>query len=108
MMSTHLLLLLLTAQEAGAQTGRLDFLKTQDSSFALFANTSATFQSGKQYPNELVLITGLPSKPEISARVSLPVQVLCQDPAGPCGGIRNVALSPDGDTALLSSDASDV
>src|SRR5204863_3368063 len=54
-----------------AATGRLDFLKAHDSSFALLANTSATFQTGKHFPNELFLITGLPFAPAISARVDL-------------------------------------
>lgn len=92
---------------AFAQTtpfGRLDFLKARDTSFALFANTSASSQPGKNYPNELVLLTGLPSNPTIAARVDLLGQVqLC----GGCGGIRNVAMSPDGDTALVSSEPSD-
>jgi hypothetical protein len=44
-------------------TGRLDFLKSKDSSFALFANTSATFEPGKVYPNEVVLITPAPIQP---------------------------------------------
>ena len=92
---------------ASAQTGRLDFLKSKDSSFALFANTSATLQPGKQYPNELVLLTGLPFKPTISARVDLlaGVKPLCPDNG--CGGLRSVAISPDGDTALVSSDPND-
>ncbi len=91
------------------QTGRLDFLKSKDSSFALFANTSATLQAGKQYPNELVLLTGLPNNPTISARIDLlgSLKPLCQ-PNVTCGGIRNVVISPDGDTALVSTDPSDV
>src|SRR4051812_20569142 len=104
----------LFAQAIGAfsqttQSGRLDFLKSKDSSFALFANTSATLQTGKQYPNELVLITGLPNRPAISARIDLlgSVKPLCQ-PNVTCGGIRNVVISPDGDTALVSTDPSDV
>src|SRR5438105_3295459 len=91
------------------QIGPLDFLKSKDSSFALFANTSATLQAGKQYPNELVLLTGLPNNPAISARIDLlgSLKPLCQ-PSEPCGGIRNVVISPDGDTALVSTDPSDV
>src|SRR5689334_16642766 len=89
-----------------AQAGRLDFLKSKDPSFALFANTSFTSQPGKQYPDELVLITGLPSNPEISARIDL---LGANKPRCPstCGGLRNVVLSPDGDTALVSSDPHD-
>ena len=58
-----------------AVPGKLDFLKAQDSSFALLANTSATFQPGKHYPNEVFLITGLPFAPAISARVDLGVGI---------------------------------
>src|SRR5690242_15644261 len=86
--------------------GRLDFFKSKEPSFALFANTSATTQPGKHYPDELVLITGLPSNPTISARIDL---LGSPKPPGQnlsCGGLRNVALSPDGDTALVSSDPS--
>jgi hypothetical protein len=88
-----------------APTGRLDFLKSKDPSFALFVNTLSTWStSGKQYPNELVLLTGLPSDPKISARIDLlgPV-ALC----ALCGGLRSAVISPDGDTALVSSDPSD-
>jgi uncharacterized protein (TIGR03437 family) len=73
--------------------------------FALFVNTSATNEAGKRYPDELVLITGLPSNPTISARIDLlgpnkpSCQVIC------VGGLRSTALSPDGDTALVSTDA---
>src|SRR5690349_6405761 len=77
--------------------GRLDFLKSKDPSFALFANTSNS-NTGLPYPNDLVLLTGLPFNPAISARVGLlgPVRVCRQ-----CGGLRSVAISPDGDTALV-------
>ena len=59
-MVTLLVLLLSIGSAAIAQTttGRLDFLKSKDSAFALFANTSGTLQPGNQYPNEVVLITG--------------------------------------------------
>ena len=104
------LLLLFCSLPGAAQfltPGRLDFLKAHDSSFALFANTSATVQAGKSYPNEVLLITGLPFSPAVSARVDLGVgDPHC--PAGePCGRLRNIAISPDGDTALVSTDASD-
>lgn len=101
-----LILLLAFWAVASAQPGRLDFLKAKDSSFALFANTSNTpelIYGGPSYRNELILLTGLPSSPAISARVDLLGSTyIC---AG-CGGIRNVAISPDGDTALLSSEPS--
>ena len=86
--------------------GRLDFLKSKDASIALFANTSFGSQPGKPYPDELVLITGLPSDPVISARIDL---LGANKPScpGQCGGLRNVVLSPDGDTALVSSDPHD-
>jgi hypothetical protein len=102
-----LVLLLVFSPAAIAQSlpGRLDFLKSKDSTFALFANTSATLQPGKQYPNEVVLITGLPSNPTISARVDLGLHPVCQAPV--CAGIRSLALSPDGDTALATSDPDD-
>ena len=104
-------LLLAGSVLAWAQTpvaGRLDFLKAHDSTFALLANTSATTQSGKQYPNQVFLITGLPSAPAVTARVDLGLgDPHC--PAGePCGRLRNIAISPDGDTALVSTDPSDV
>ena len=88
---------------APAQPGRLDFLKTHDSSYALLANTSSTFQS-KSFPNELLLITGLPFAAVISAHVDLGLgDPHC--PAGePCGRLRNLAISPDGDTALVTTD----
>ena len=98
----------LLASGAPAQTGRLDFLKAKDSSFALFANTSATFQTGSLYPNEVVLITGLPSNPVIAARVDIGVDKPLCSPGEPCGNIRSIALSPDGDTALVSSDPSGI
>jgi uncharacterized protein (TIGR03437 family) len=99
---------LTTAWAQPAPANRLDFLKVHDSSYALFADTSATFQSGKQYPNELLLITGLPLAPVVSARVDLGLgEPRC--PSGdPCGRLRGVAISPDGDTALVTSDTSDV
>jgi hypothetical protein len=101
-----LIVLLAFCTVASAQPGRLDFLKAKDSSFALFANTSNTQSltwSGPYYKNELILLTGLPSNPTISARIDLlGGTYVC---AG-CGGIRNVAISPDGDTALLSSEPS--
>jgi len=92
---------------APAQPGRLDFLKAHDSSYALLANTSATFQS-KSFPNELLLITGLPFAPVIAAHVDLGLgDPHC--PAGePCGRLRNLAISSDGDTALVTTDPSDV
>src|ERR1051325_3001722 len=105
-----LLILLLTfATGALAQlspAGRLDFIKSQDPSFALFVNTSASGQPGKAYPDELVLLTGLPSSPEISARIAF---LGADKPRCPptCGGLRGVAISPDGDTALVPSDAHD-
>src|SRR5262249_44247586 len=37
----------------------------------------------------------------LSARVGLDVHLICQTP--PCAGIRNLALSPDGDTALATT-----
>src|ERR1700760_2895052 len=93
------LLFLIASARSSAQTpaGRLDYLKSKASSFALFANTSNTWStSDTHYPNELILLTGLPSTPTISARIDLLGAVnLC---AG-CGGLRNVAISPDGDTA---------
>ena len=104
--ATVVLLIVCSAASAQTiQTGPLDFLKSKDSSFALFANTSSTWStSGAQYPNELLLLTGLPSNPAISARIDLlgPVNI-CSG----CGGLRNVVISPDGDTALVSSDPSD-
>jgi uncharacterized protein (TIGR03437 family) len=90
-----------------ASPGRLDFLKAHDSSFALLANTSATFQAGKHYPNELFLITGLPSAPAISARVDFGLGDPHCPSGEPCGRLRNMAISPDGDTALVTTDASD-
>ena len=104
------LLLLGWTVAAGAQTattGRLDFLKAHDSSFALLANTSATFQTGKHFANELFLITGLPFAPVISARVDFGLGDPRCAPGGPCGRLRNIAISPDGDTALLTTDPSD-
>src|SRR5690242_8768592 len=80
--------------------GRLDFLKAHDSSFALMANTSSTFQSGRSYPNEVLLITGLPFSPAVSARVDLGLGDPHCAAGEPCGRLRNIALSPDGDTAL--------
>src|SRR4051794_23136406 len=50
-----LALVSLVATPALAQTtsvGRLDFLKSKDASFALFANTS-TSNTGQPYPNDL-------------------------------------------------------
>ena len=91
-----------------AATGRLDFLKSHDSSYALLANTSATFQPGKQYPNELLLITGWPFAPVVSAHVDLGLGDPHCGPGEPCGRLRNLAISPDGDTALLTTDPSDV
>lgn len=88
--------------------GRLDFLKAQNSSFVLLANTSATLQPGKQYPNEVLLITGLPLEPAISAHVDLGVGDPHCSAGEPCGRLRNIAISPDGDTALVTTDASDV
>jgi len=107
MMMAILVLLLGFGSGALAQTttGRLDFLKSKDSSFALFANTSGTVEPGKQYPNEVVLITGLPSNPTIAARVDVGLHPICQTPV--CAGLRNLALSPDGDTALATSDPDD-
>jgi len=91
MMMAILVLLLGFGCEALAQTttGRLDFLKSKDSSFALFANTSGTVEPGKQYPNEVVLITGLPSNPTIAARVDVGLHPICQTPV--CAGLRNLA-----------------
>ena len=102
-----LALVALVATPALAQTtsiGRLDFLKSKDASFALFANTSSS-NTGQPYPNDLVLLTGLPFKPVISARLGLfgPSRVCRQ-----CGGLRSVAISPDGDTALVTSDPTSV
>ena len=109
---TTIVLVLVLSVPAMAQTtqpGRLDFLKSKDPSFALFANTSATAER-KQYPDELVLITGRPSNPTISARVDL-LGLLANRPtcSFTCDGglLRNVVLSPDGDTALVSSDPHD-
>ena len=87
-----------------ASAGRLDFLKSKDATFALFANTSSNY-TGVAYPDDLVLITGLPFKPVISARVGLlgPSRVCRQ-----CGGLRSVTISPDGDTALVTSDPTSV
>ena len=90
-----------------AQPGRLDFLKVHDASYALLANTSATFQS-KSFPNEVLLITGLPFAPAITARVDLGVGDPHCGAGEPCGRLRNLAISPDGDTALVTTDASDV
>ncbi|MBZ5620877.1 MAG: hypothetical protein LAQ69_19430 [Acidobacteriia bacterium] len=104
-----LALLLTLSTRALPQTtpaGRLDFLKSKDPSFALFANTSAGGQPGKQYPDELVLLTGLPASPTISARMDLLGANKPKCP-GTCGGLRNVVLSPDGDTALVTSDPHD-
>jgi len=104
--TTLLIAILSFGLVATAQTGRLDFFKSKDPSFALFVNTSATPESGKQYPDELVLITGLPSNPTISAHVDLigPNHPLTN--CGCAGGrLRNAALSPDGDTALVSTDS---
>ena len=102
--------ILLTAGNIGlaqpVPIGRLDFLKSKDPSIALFANTSAGARQGKTYPDELVLITGLPSNPTISARIDLLGANKPRCPAT-CGGLRNVVLSPDGDTALVSSDPHD-
>jgi uncharacterized protein (TIGR03437 family) len=104
-----LVLLLAVGMTAFAQPGSLDFLKEQDSSYALFANTSATHQPGKKYPNELVLITGLPDQPAIAARVPLGhTTPRCPSPELTCGGIRSVVLSPGGDTALAASDPDDL
>jgi len=100
-------ILLASVTPATGQTGRLDFLKAKDSSFALYGNTSATFVPGKVYPNELVLITGLPSNPTIAARVDIGLDPPLCITDEPCGNIRSVALSPDGDTALATSDPSD-
>ena len=88
-----------------AQPGRLDFLKAHDSSYALLANTSATFQS-KSFPNELLLITGLPFAPVVSAHVDLGLGDPHCPSGEPCGRLRNLAISPDGDTALLTTDPS--
>src|SRR4051794_22815680 len=100
--------LLATATGGIAQitgSGPLDFLKSKDSTFALFVNTSNILEGSLSdrvsYPNELVLLTGLPLNPNISARVDLLGAVrLCFL----CGGLRNVVISPDGDTALVSSE----
>ena len=89
--------------QAAGQVGRLDFLKAKDSSFALFANTSATFQQGKNYKNRLLLITGLPLNPTIAASVDLGLDPALCPPGEPCGNIRSVALSPDGDTAMVTT-----
>ena len=93
----------LAAFAQSTQAGKLDFLKSKDSSFALFANSSFGATSANRYADELLLITGLPSNPVISARIDLlgPAKPSC------CGGLRNVVLSPDGDTALVSSDPQD-
>jgi len=91
-----------------AAPGRLDFLKVHDSSFALLANSSATYQTGKHYPNELFLITGLPFAPAISARVDFGLGDPHCPSGEPCGRLRNMAISPDGDTALVTTDASDM
>ena len=95
----------LAASAQTSQIGRLDFLKSKDPSFALFVNTSATPETGKHYPDELVLITGLPANPTISARIDLvgPSKSNCQPS---CNGLlRNAVLSPDGDTAMVSTDS---
>ncbi len=92
-----------------SESGPLDFLKSKDSSFALFVNTSNILDTSPtnrvSYPNELVLLTGLPSNPTISARIDLlgPVKLCFL-----CGGLRNAVISPDGDTALVSSEPSDI
>lgn len=84
--------------------GRLDFLKSKDPSFALFANTSSS-NTGLPYPKDLVLLTGLPFNPAISARVDLLGDGrVCRQ----CGGLRSVVISPDGDTALVSSEPTSV
>src|SRR3954467_6129191 len=102
--------ILLTAGNIGlaqpVQMGRLDFLKAKDPSIALFANTSAGARQGKTYRDELVLITGLPANPAISARIDLLGANLPKCP-NTCGGLRDVVLSPDGDSALVSSDPHD-
>jgi uncharacterized protein (TIGR03437 family) len=105
LLGTALVFVALAAPAQTAQTGRLDFLKSKDPSFALFVNTSATNEAGKQYPDELVLITGLPSNPTISARIDLfgpSNKPYCVSTCS--GALRNAALSPDGDTALVSTD----
>lgn len=106
-----MLLLLLACNVASwaqpTSPGRLDFLKAQDSSFALLANTSATVQPGKKYPNEMLLITGLPFAPAVSAQVDFGLGDRHCPPGEPCGRLRNIAISADGDTALVSTDASD-
>jgi hypothetical protein len=107
MFTIALLILLLalatTAFAQSAQPGKLDFLKSRDSSFALFSNTSFGATSTNRYQDELLLITGLPFSPEISARIDL----LGSAKPSCCGGLRNVVLSPDGDTALVASDPQD-
>jgi hypothetical protein len=81
-------------------------LRSQDPSFALFVKTSASAQPSKKYPDELVLLTGFPSSPEVSARIDL---LGTEKPHCPptCGGLRGLAISPDGDTVLVPSDAHD-
>ncbi len=55
-----------------------------------------------------MLITGLPSNPTISARIDLLGPNHKPNCAGcTAGGLRNAALSPDGDTALVSTDPHD-
>lgn len=105
LLETALVFAAFAAPAQTTQTGRLDFLKSKDPSFALFVNTSATTEPGKQYPDELVLITGLPSNPTISARIDLfgpGNKPYCGSTCS--GALRNAALSPDGDTALVSTD----
>ncbi len=93
------------AQTSGP--GPLDFLGSKDPSFALFVNTSNVLETSPgnriNYPNELVLLTGIPFNPAISARIDLlgPVKLCFL-----CGGLRSVVISPDGDTALVSSEPS--
>src|SRR5256885_11108587 len=109
------LLALCTASFAQpSQVGRLDFLKSKDPTFALFANTSNTSYccfgvAHGDYRDELVLLTGLPGAPAISARIDILGNFNpCSEGCGGYrnGGLRNVVLSPDGDTALVSSEPS--
>jgi len=54
------------------------------------------------------LITGLPANPTIAAHIDVGIGVPRCGLGEICGGLRSLAISPDGDTALVSSDASDL
>ena len=93
---------------AWAQTpssGRLDFLKAQNSSFALLANTSAHTAAGKTISQRSVA----DHRSSVRARNFRAgrswASAIRTAPAGePCGRLRNIAISPDGDTALVTTD----